>query len=136
MNGGVFWRASARWENIWAACGSFQIDRQVAVFYRNQNLPVPAVTDDATFMRRAFLVSIGRIPTSEESLAFLEIDDPQKREQLVGYLLNSRGYSSHMANWAFDLLRLTDGRTGQFVGQQRTLPALGAQGDGGQHAMG
>lgn len=89
-----------------------RIDRQVAAFYRNKNLPVPAVTDDATFLRRAFLVAIGRIPTSEESLAFLEIEDPAKRGQLVDYLLKSPGYSSNMANWAFDLLRLTDGRVG------------------------
>ncbi|MDP3850884.1 MAG: DUF1549 domain-containing protein [Luteolibacter sp.] len=89
-----------------------RIDEQVAAFYRNKKLPVPPVTDDATFLRRAFLVSIGRIPTSEESLAFLEIEDPAKRGQVVEYLLKSPGYSSHMTNWAFDLLRLTDGRAG------------------------
>ncbi len=88
------------------------IDQLVAAFYRNKKLPVPAVTDDATFLRRAFLVSIGRIPTSEEALAFLEIEDPAKREQLVDYLLKSPGFSSHMSNWAFDLLRITDGRSG------------------------
>lgn len=88
------------------------IDQQVAAFYRNKKLPVPQVTDDATFLRRAFLVSIGRIPSSEEALAFLEIEDPQKRENLIDYLLKSPGFSSHMSNWAFDLLRITDGRTG------------------------
>ena len=91
---------------------ALQIDQQVASFYRSKKLPVPQVTDDATFLRRAFLVSIGRIPTSEEALAFLEIEDPAKRENLVEYLLNSPGFSSHMTNWAFDLLRITDGRTG------------------------
>jgi hypothetical protein len=91
---------------------ALQIDQQVAAFYRNRKLPVPKVTDDATFLRRAFLVSIGRIPTSEEALAFLEIEDPTKRENLVEYLLKSQGFSSHMSNWAFDLLRITDGRTG------------------------
>ena len=91
---------------------ALQIDQQVAAFYRNKKLPVPKVTDDATFMRRAFLVSIGRIPTSEEALAFLEIEDPTKRENLIEYLLKSQGFSSHMSNWAFDLLRITDGRTG------------------------
>ena len=55
-------------------------------------LPVPKVTDDATFLRRVFLVSIGRIPTSEEALAFLEIEDPAKRENLVDYLLKSPGF--------------------------------------------
>lgn len=91
---------------------ALQIDQQVAAFYRAKNLPVPKVTDDATFLRRAFLVSVGRIPTSEEALEFIEIDDPAKRENLIEYLLKSPGYSSHMSNWAFDLLRLTDGRTG------------------------
>ena len=91
---------------------ALEIDRQIAAFYRKNNLDVPQVTDDATFLRRAFLVSIGRVPTAEEALEFLEINDPTKREALVNYLLKSPGYSSHMANWAFDLLRVTDRSTG------------------------
>ncbi len=91
---------------------ALQIDHHIASFYRNKKLPVPAVTDDATFLRRAFLVAIGRIPTAEEALAFLEIEDPTKREALVEYLMKSKGYSSHMTNWAFDLLRITDGKVG------------------------
>ena len=91
---------------------ALQIDQYVASFYRSKKLPVPEVTDDATFLRRAFLVSVGRIPTAEEARAFLEIEDPTKREALVDYLMNSKGYSSHMANWAFDILRITDNRMG------------------------
>ena len=89
-----------------------EIDRHIAAFYRANKLSVPEVTDDATFMRRAFLVAIGRIPTAEEALAFIEIEDPAKRGELVSYLMKSQGYSSHMTNWAFDLLRLRDGRQG------------------------
>jgi hypothetical protein len=89
-----------------------RIDQQIAAFYKKKGLPVPDVTDDATFLRRAFLVSLGRIPTAEEAMAFLEIQDSSKREALVTYLLKSPGYSSHMTNWAFDLLRMTDGRIG------------------------
>jgi hypothetical protein len=88
---------------------ALQIDQQIAAFYRSKNLAVPPVTDDATFLRRAFLVAIGRIPTAEETIAFLEIQDTDKREVLINYLLKSGGFSSHMANWAFDLLRVTDG---------------------------
>ena len=91
---------------------ALEIDRQIATFYRNHNLAVPPVTDDATFLRRAFLVSVGRVPTTEEALDFLEINDPTKREALVTYLLKSPGYSSHMTNWAFDLLRVTDRSVG------------------------
>ncbi len=91
---------------------ALEIDQHIAAFYRSKKLNVPQVTDDATFLRRAFLVSVGRIPTAEEALAFLEIEDPTKRESLVEYLLKSKGFSSHMTNWAFDLLRITDGRIG------------------------
>ena len=91
---------------------ALEIDQYIAAFYRNNKLAVPQVTDDATFLRRAFLVSVGRVPTAEEALEFLEISDPTKREALVGYLLKSPGFSSHMTNWAFDLLRVTDGRIG------------------------
>jgi hypothetical protein len=100
-------------ENIASLRNSaLQIDTHIAAFYRKQKLPVPAVTDDATFLRRAFLVAIGRIPTAEEALAFIEIEDESKREELVQYLMRSQGYSSHMTNWAFDLLRLRDNRQG------------------------
>ena len=91
---------------------ALQVDQHIASFYRSQKLPVPKVTDDATFLRRSFLVSIGRIPTPEEALAFLEIEDSGKREALVDYLMASKGHASHMANWAFDLLRITDGKVG------------------------
>ena len=91
---------------------ALEIDQHIAAFYRSKKLDVPKVTDDATFLRRAFLVSVGRIPTAEEALAFLEIEDPTKYESLVDYLLKSKGFSSHMTNWAFDLLRITDGRIG------------------------
>ncbi len=89
-----------------------KIDGLIANFYRNKKLSVPEITDDATFLRRAFLVTIGRIPTAEEAWAFIEVEDPNKRAELVAYLMKSPGYSSHMTNWAFDLLRLRDYRQG------------------------
>lgn len=92
---------------------ALKIDTLIANFYRLKKLPVPEVTDDATFMRRAFLVTIGRIPTAEEAWSFIEIEDPDKRVGLVDYLIKSPGYSSHMTNWAFDLLRLRDDGQGR-----------------------
>jgi hypothetical protein len=89
---------------------AYKIDSLVAGWYRQQNLPVPQVTDDATFLRRAFMVSIGRVPTAEEARSFLEIEDADKRSQLVDYLLHSPGYSSHMTNWVFDLVRFAEVR--------------------------
>ena len=93
-------------ENLRAA--AFQIDRHIAAFYRDKNLAVPPVVDDAKFLRRTYLTVIGRVPTLEEAAAFLESEDPHKREALVGLLLTSPGYSSHISNWVFDLIRLQD----------------------------
>jgi hypothetical protein len=91
---------------------ALSIDKQVANYYRRQRLEVPPVTNDAKFLRRAFLVTTGRIPTAEEARFFLEIDEETKREELVAYLLQSNGYSSHLTNWAFDLLRVVDRKSG------------------------
>jgi len=96
---------------------ALKIDTYVAGWYRQKKLPVPEVTDDATFLRRAFLVGIGRVPTAEEGLFFLEIDDPNKRVELIDYLINSPGYTSHMTNWMFDLLRMKDEMASVGVGR-------------------
>ena len=85
---------------------AFNVDKHVAALYRSKKLPVPAVVDDPTFLRRSFLVAAGRIPTLDEARMFLEIEDEGKREMLVSYLMKSDGYRSHMQNWAFDLLRV------------------------------
>ena len=89
---------------------AFNIDKHVANLYKRKKLKVPEVVDDATFLRRSFLVAAGRIPTLEESRMFLEIEDEKKREMLASYLMSDKndGYRSSMVNWVSDLLRLTD----------------------------
>lgn len=88
---------------------SFQVDKYVAEIFRSKKLKVPSVVDDATFLRRSFLVANGRIPTLKEAQNFLEIDSANKREILTQYLLNTDGYRSHMQNYMMDLLRIEDG---------------------------
>ena len=53
---------------------ALNIDKHVASLYKRKKLKVPEVVDDATFLRRSFLVSAGRIPTLEEARMFLEIE--------------------------------------------------------------
>jgi hypothetical protein len=48
--------------------------------------PAPAC-DDATFIRRAFLDTIGRLPTAEEVRDYLADRAPQKRRRLIDLLL-------------------------------------------------
>lgn len=89
---------------------AYNIDKHVANLYKRKKLKVPEVVDDATFLRRSFLVAAGRIPTLEEARMFLEIEDENKREMLANYLMSDKndGYRSTMVNWVSDLLRLTD----------------------------
>ena len=42
---------------------AYNVDKFVAGLYKRKKLSVPGVVDDATFLRRSFLVSAGRIPT-------------------------------------------------------------------------
>ncbi|MBX3740236.1 MAG: DUF1549 domain-containing protein [Akkermansiaceae bacterium] len=68
--------------------------------------------DDGSFLRRAYLGIIGRIPTEEEARAFLESRAPDKRSALVDSLVASPGFDSHLFNWTADLLRVQTGREG------------------------
>ena len=102
---------------------AYEIDKLVAANFRSNNIEVPDYTDDATFMRRAFLVSVGRIPTAREAVDFLELDNPDKRDLLIGYLMNSEGYNSHTTNWLYDLLTLRDisGQAGRLINNERLI---------------
>ncbi|MCK5941842.1 MAG: DUF1549 domain-containing protein, partial [Planctomycetes bacterium] len=67
--------------------------------------PQPLV-DDATFVRRAYLNIVGRIPTLKETERFLADQNPDKRTDLCDLLLDSPGRTSHFSNYWFDLLRV------------------------------
>ena len=63
---------------------------------------------DATFVRRAYLDIVGRIPTIEEAEDFHASTYPRKRAQLIRDLLESDGHVSHAYNYWADLLRIND----------------------------
>ena len=72
---------------------------------RRQETPLDLV-DDATFVRRAHLSIVGRIPTLAETERFLADQAADKRNQLVDSLLDSAGRTSHFSNFWFDQLRV------------------------------
>ena len=74
-------------------------------------LPSPSCTD-ATFHRRAMLRSIGRLPTPEETRAFLADSSPDKRLALIDRLLERAEYGDFWANKWADLLRPNPYRAG------------------------
>jgi hypothetical protein len=61
-------------------------------------VPPSPVCDDATFLRRVSLDIAGRLPTPEESSAFLASQSPDKRDQVVESLLRSPEYADYFAN--------------------------------------
>ena len=82
-----------------------RIDRMVEADIKRAGLQPNEVTDDATFLRRAYLGIVGRIPTVTEALTFLDSQKRTKRSELIDSLLDSQGYVSHMFNFWADLLR-------------------------------
>lgn len=89
-----------------------QIDRYLRLDYNAARIMPEARVDDGTFVRRAYLHIVGRIPSAEEAKAFIEDRSINKRTELIDKLVASPGYESHLFNWAGDLLRVKT-RTGR-----------------------
>jgi hypothetical protein len=81
------------------------IDRLAAVKWKQLNLAPSKPANDSTFLRRAFLDVIGRIPTPQEARAFLNDSSPDRRSKLIDALLSRPEYADFWANKWADLLR-------------------------------
>ena len=88
------------------------IDELVYRKLQSLNVLPSAGCDDATFLRRASLDTIGRLPTPEEARAFLDDSVAGKRERLVDALLTREEYADFWANKWCDLLRPNPYRVG------------------------
>jgi hypothetical protein len=77
------------------------------VFQKLQKLGIPPseLCDDATFIRRVSIDLAGRLPTPEETEAFVASSEPAKREALVDRLLDSTDYADYFANKWSAILR-------------------------------
>ena len=107
---------------------SEKIDTFLATYWKAQDVEPAPIIDDATYLRRAYLKIIGRIPTYAEAVHFLNDTNPQKRSQLVDKLLDSPGYVSHNFNLWADILRAkTTGREGSRYGGIYYIPWLKEQ---------
>lgn len=82
------------------------LDRLLARDLKLAELTAKPLVDDATFLRRAYLGIIGRIPSSDEAREFLDQSSPTKRAKLIDRLVASPGFDSHLFNWTADLLRV------------------------------
>jgi len=79
---------------------------------RDVNVLPSVAADDATFLRRASLDAIGRLPSAEEARRFLADTRADKRDRLVDELLARLEYADRWANLWADLLRPNPYRVG------------------------
>jgi len=74
------------------------IDALVFSNLKQVGVPPSTVCEDATFLRRVSLDIAGRLPTVEETRAFLSSTDSDRRDCLIESLLSSPDYADYFAN--------------------------------------
>ena len=67
------------------------VDELAVKKFRELGIEPSPLSDDATFLRRAYLDATGTLPTVEQTKAFLSSDAADKREQLIDELLGLTG---------------------------------------------
>ena len=83
-----------------------EIDDHVWTRLTSLGIQPSHVADDAVFLRRVYLDTIGTLPSVEESRNFLNDDSEDKRSNLIKSLLNRPEYADYWAmKWA-DILRV------------------------------
>lgn len=87
-----------------------EIDQLIEADLAGKDLTPNLLVPDDIFLRRAYLSIVGRIPTPQESMSFLDSEATDKRTQLVESLVSSPGYDSASFNYFADLLRLQTNR--------------------------
>mgnify|MGYP001411359748 CR=1 FL=1 len=84
------------------------IDELIDQNLRSKRLQKTKPLDDYSYARRLYLTVVGRIPTQDELLSFINDRDSSKKDKLIQKLLNSSGYTNHQINWWSDMLRVKD----------------------------
>jgi hypothetical protein len=83
---------------------SRKIDELIQERLQKATIPASPRADDAEFLRRVYLDLTGRIPTYEQTTAFLSSTAPDKRTKLIDELLARPEYGQHFATIWRDLL--------------------------------
>ena len=89
-----------------------EIDRLAYARHKRMGLLVSERCSDSTFLRRASLDLLGKLPGPERARAFLDDDSPDKRNRLVERLLADPAWADHWAVKFGDLLRPNVKRVG------------------------
>jgi hypothetical protein len=81
------------------------VDHHVFAKLRALRMQPSALCDDGVFLRRAFLDTLGVLPTADEARSFLADRDPAKRRRLIDRLLQRPEFADFWALKWSDLLR-------------------------------
>ena len=82
------------------------VDKHVWDRLTRLGIPPSGLADDAEFLRRVYLDTIGTLPTASEARAFLANTEANKRAKLIDALLERPEYADYWSmKWA-DLLRV------------------------------
>lgn len=84
--------------------GAAQIDAGLRAAWQKEGLVPAPRSDDATFLRRAWLDIVGNVPPLEATRAFLADTAPDKRAKLVDTLLASPAYADHWTTYWDEVL--------------------------------
>ena len=90
------------------AQAAFRVDQLVEGGLKKAGQSPNPLASDEQFVRRVYLDIAGRIPTREETMAFLADTSLSKRAKVIDKLLDSDGYKSHLFNYLADMLRMAD----------------------------
>ncbi|MEZ6070854.1 MAG: DUF1549 domain-containing protein [Pirellulales bacterium] len=81
------------------------VDEDVFAKLKTLGVPPSPLADDSTFLRRSAIDITGRLPTLEETRAFLADSSPDKRARWIDTLLESSAYADYFANKWSSVLR-------------------------------
>ena len=73
-----------------------RVDRLLEDLWQEKEIEPVDLADDETFLRRVYLDVIGRVPTVGEYNQFFNLDQENRRSELIDQLLDSREHALHM----------------------------------------
>jgi hypothetical protein len=81
-----------------------QLDAMIRADWTKEGVVPSPPVDDARFLRRIYIDTVGTIPTPEVAVSFASDPAPDKRSRMIEALLASPGYAEHWASYWTDVL--------------------------------
>ncbi len=84
---------------------SAELDALVDSFLATTKAPPASPTTDIEFVRRIYLDVTGKLPTPEQTRAFIITREKDKRAKLIEHLLNSKEYAANWGRYWRDVIK-------------------------------